>query len=121
MKIHMVSAASAFVVMLGMPIVGLAQTEPAPMPTLAPVSASSPAAMSTPLHKHGGFMRAVRSTGLSAQQRLQIKGLVSQYRQAHPKGSPPDHAAHRALHQAILNVLTPDQQAQVHAALPPRK
>jgi Spy/CpxP family protein refolding chaperone len=50
---------------------------------------------------------------LSDKQRTQIRQLVRQYRQAHPRGSGFDPQAHRQLHQAILAVLTPQQRVQL--------
>jgi Spy/CpxP family protein refolding chaperone len=61
---------------------------------------------------HAGFMRALHGMNLSDQQRSQIMQLMQQYHQAHPQGSAVDPQARRALHQQILAILTPQQQAQ---------
>ena len=58
-------------------------------------------------------MQALKGVNLSDQQKQQIKQIMSQYRQAHPEGSAPDPQAMQQVHQQIMNVLTPDQQAQV--------
>lgn len=50
---------------------------------------------------------------LTQAQRTQIRQLMVQYRQAHPRGSAFDPQARQQLHQQILNVLTPEQRAQV--------
>lgn len=57
--------------------------------------------------------RRWRSLDLTDDQRTQIHALVMQYRQAHPWGSQPDPQARQALHQAILDVLTPQQRTQL--------
>ena len=66
--------------------------------------------------RHGGrhgFMRMMRGVNLSDQQKTQMKQLMQQFRQAHPKGSPPDRQARIQLHQQMLNILTPQQRTQV--------
>ncbi|MBC5816659.1 MAG: hypothetical protein GIW97_08970 [Candidatus Eremiobacteraeota bacterium] len=64
---------------------------------------------------HGGFMRALQGLNLSADQQSRIKALVAQFHQAHPKGSPRDPQAAKALHDQVLGILTPAQQAQLKA------
>ena len=63
---------------------------------------------------HGMWMRL----NLTDQQRTQIRQLISQYRQAHPRGSPLDPQAKAALHQQLLNVLTPEQRTQLQEPQP---
>ena len=63
--------------------------------------------------RHGGMMQRFASLNLSDAQKTQIQNLMTQFRQAHPKGSAPDPAARQALRQQIMNVLTPQQQAQL--------
>ena len=58
---------------------------------------------------------ALRGVNLSDQQKTQIKQIMDQFRQAHPRGSAPDPQARQQLRQQIMNVLTTDQQAQVKA------
>jgi Spy/CpxP family protein refolding chaperone len=59
----------------------------------------------------------LRGVDLSDAQRSQIKQIVQQFRQAHPKGSFTDpqarRQAHQQLMQQIMGVLTPQQRAQV--------
>jgi Spy/CpxP family protein refolding chaperone len=62
---------------------------------------------------HFEFERMMSGLNLSDRQRAQIHQLVQQYRQAHPRGSVPDLKARRELHQQILAVLTPQQQAKL--------
>ncbi len=58
-------------------------------------------------------MRMFKGINLTDQQRTQVTQLMQQYRDKHPKGSTPDPAGRKALRQQMMNVLTPDQQAQV--------
>ncbi|MDE2482899.1 MAG: hypothetical protein KGN02_12000 [bacterium] len=67
-------------------------------------------------HPHG-LMGALRGVSISDTQRSQIHDDITQFRQAHPKGSAPDPQARKALREQIMNVLTPDQQTQVKANL----
>ncbi len=60
-------------------------------------------------------MRMFRNLNLSTAQQQQIKTLFQQFRAAHPRGSMPDKASRRALHQQIMAVLTPQQRAQLKA------
>jgi Spy/CpxP family protein refolding chaperone len=62
---------------------------------------------------HFGFGRVMRGINLSDQQRAQIRQLVQQYHQAHPKGSTFDPQGREQLRQQILGVLTPQQQTQL--------
>lgn len=80
----------------------IAQTPPAP---------GSP----TSAQRHGAFNRALRSLDLTPDQLQQIAQLTKAYHQAHPKGSAHDPAAEKQLHAAIMNVLTPEQQAKFSA------
>jgi Spy/CpxP family protein refolding chaperone len=57
----------------------------------------------------GGGMLAL---GLSEQQQTRIRQLMQQFHQTHPQGSADDPQARQALHQQILAILTPQQQAQ---------
>ena len=66
-------------------------------------------------HHGHGFMRMLHGVNLSDQQKAQIKTLITSYHQAHPQGSQPDPQARKALHDQIMAVLTPSQQAQVKA------
>ncbi|MFN2528931.1 MAG: hypothetical protein ABR584_09485 [Candidatus Baltobacteraceae bacterium] len=66
---------------------------------------------------HGRFMRAIHTLNLSADQQSKIKALVDQFHQAHPKGSPRDPQAAKALHDQILGMLTPAQQVQLKASM----
>jgi Spy/CpxP family protein refolding chaperone len=59
---------------------------------------------------HGGPMA---NLNLSDQQRSQIRQLMMQFRQSHPRGSAPDMPAREQLHQQILSVLTPEQRTQL--------
>jgi Spy/CpxP family protein refolding chaperone len=66
-------------------------------------------------HGHHNGLPGLRGIDLSDQQKAQIKTMTDQYRAAHPDGSPPDPAAHKALEDQVMTVLTPDQQAQYKA------
>jgi Spy/CpxP family protein refolding chaperone len=58
--------------------------------------------------RDGGML----ALGLSAQQETRIRQLMQQFHQTHPQGSAADPQARQALHQQILAILTPQQQAQ---------
>ena len=77
--------------------------------------ATVPAAGAAARHRHNLMMQAMAGVDLSDQQKAQIQQLMAQYRQAHPAGSPRDRNARKQLHQQILAVLTPAQQAQFKA------
>ncbi len=59
------------------------------------------------------MMRMLKGINLTDQQRTQVHQLTQQYRDKHPQGTAPDPAGRKALREQIMNVLTPDQQAQV--------
>ena len=61
------------------------------------------------------MMREMRKLNLSSQQQAQIKQIVTQFRQTHPRGTEPSVQDRQQLHQQIMNVLTPAQQAQFKA------
>jgi Spy/CpxP family protein refolding chaperone len=73
-------------------------------------AATAPAAAHWKGHQHRGFFAALH---LSASQKTQIKQLMRQFRQNHPKGSPRDPAARKQLRAQIMNVLTPQQRTQL--------
>ena len=99
------------------PSVGLAQqTQPQPDAQVQPQSAAPLQAARVRRHR-GFFMQALRSVGLSDQQKTQIQQLVAQYRQAHPAGSARDPQARKQLRDQILGVLTPQQQTELKAKL----
>lgn len=86
-----------------------------------PADGQNPAVYQGPMrhggHRHHGFMGLLHGVNLSAQQKSQIKQIMQQYRQAHPRGSQTDAAARkqsrRQLRAQIMNVLTPEQRTQV--------
>jgi Spy/CpxP family protein refolding chaperone len=67
-----------------------------------------------PGHRHGMFP-LVRRLNLTAQQRSQIRSIVQQYRASHPKGSPRDPQAFRAMRKQVIGVLTPQQRTQLRS------
>ena len=82
--------------------------------------APAPPAQSGTHAGHGkghGMARALQGIDLSDSQRTQIRSLMQQYRQAHPKGSQPDPQARKALRAQIMAVLTPDQQSRLTSNL----
>lgn len=98
---------AALATALAVPATGFAQVQP-------PQGQLSPAQGQGERHRGGfGFMREMRSLNLSAQQQSQIQQLVSQFRQAHPRGSAPDPQARKDLRTKIMAVLTPAQLAQL--------
>lgn len=103
MKLPHLLLSGVAAVALALPVAVIAQTAPAAPPAAA-------------RHHHGpGMMRMFRTLNLTQQQQQQIKTLMTQFRTAHPKGSPPDRAARKALHEQIMAVLTPQQKTQLKA------
>ena len=99
---------AAMVAAVAVPAAGFAQVQPSPAPLSQPFQGQR--------HRHGfGFMHEMRSLNLSAQQQDQIKQLMTQYRQAHPRGSTPDPQARKDLRTKVMAVLTPAQQQQLKA------
>jgi periplasmic protein CpxP/Spy len=89
-----------------LPVAGLAQQAPAQTQSSPPPHH----------HHHGGSMkRLFAGVNLSDQQKTQIRQIMQQYRTAHPSGSPRDPKAMQTVHDQIMKVLTPTQQAQVKA------
>lgn len=68
-------------------------------------------------HRRHGFMRLMRGVTLSDQQKSQMKQVMQQFRQAHPRGSLKTAAerkqAHQQLRAQMMNILTPQQRTQV--------
>lgn len=105
MKTHSILLAAALALCASVTTVASAQQAPA-----APVAPAAGA----PEHHHGMMMRrAFEGVTLTPQQKTQIQQLVTQYRQAHPAGSAPDPQARKTFQEQIMNLLTPEQQAQV--------
>ena len=105
---------AALATALAIPVVGFAQVQPSPGPLTQPMQGQ----------RHGGgfgFMREMRSLNLSTQQQAQIKQLMTQYRQSHPRGSTPDPQARKDLRTKVMAVLTPAQQQQLKADQAKRK
>ncbi len=103
---YVIPAAAAAALLL--PAAAFGQQAPA-------VNDPAPAATQQPSHgrHHGGYMRMFRGLNLSDQQKAQMKQIMQQYRQAHPRGSAPDPQARKQMRTQLMNVLTPQQQAQV--------
>jgi len=97
---------AALATALAVPAIGFAQAQPSAAQLQQPAQGQR--------HQGGfGFMREMRSLNLSTQQQSQIKQLMQQYRQAHPRGSARDPQARKDLRTKIMAVLTPAQQAQL--------
>ena len=96
---------SAAALAMAVPSLALAQQAPGPART----------------GHRAGFVRIVRSLNLSPEQRTQMRQIVAQYRQAHPKGSKPDPQARKALRAQLLAILTPDQRLQLKSDIHRRK
>ncbi|HET9392979.1 MAG TPA: hypothetical protein VFO29_05625 [Candidatus Rubrimentiphilum sp.] len=105
---------AAMVTALAVPAAGFAQVQPSPAPLSQPMQGER--------HRHGfGFMREMTNLNLSAQQQAQIKQLMQQYRQSHPRGSTPDPQARKDLRTKLMAVLTPAQQQLLKADMAKRK
>jgi Spy/CpxP family protein refolding chaperone len=87
----------------------------AAMSAALPLAASAQQQPPSGAGSHHGhpFMKAMRELNLTDAQKSQMRQLISQYREAHPKGSTPDPAARRQLRTQLRNILTPQQQAQL--------
>ena len=66
-------------------------------------------------------MRGMRELNLTPQQQSQIRQLMQQYRQAHPRGSAPDPQARKQLRDKVMAVLTPAQQQQFKTEMSQRR
>ena len=104
---------AALATALAIPAAGFAQVQPSAASLTQPTQG----------RRHGGFgfMREMRSLNLSAQQQSQIKQLMAQYRQSHPRGSAPDPQARKDLRAKVMAVLTPAQQQKLKADQAKRK
>ncbi|GAC1389389.1 MAG: hypothetical protein NVSMB31_05310 [Vulcanimicrobiaceae bacterium] len=91
---------------LALPAVSIAQTVPAAPPPVERMQAGA---------HHGGFMRAMKNLNLNDEQKTKIKALMTAFHQSHPKGSLRDPEAMKALHDQMMALLTPAQQAQFKA------
>ncbi|HLI96584.1 MAG TPA: hypothetical protein VKT72_10930 [Candidatus Baltobacteraceae bacterium] len=107
--IAFVIAPAVLSAMLAVPGQALAQS--APMPNSAMSCGGG----------HGTGVNPMRGIKLTPQQRSEIRTIREQFRAAHPCGSHPSAQARAALHQQILGVLTPAQQAQYQANLSAEK
>ena len=105
--------AGALATAVALPIVGAAQQTPQTGSTQA-----GPQSGTVGTHHHrGGMMGALRQLNLTQDQQSQIKTLMTNFHQAHPKGSAPDKAAMEQLHQQVMAILTPDQQKQLQTIM----
>ncbi|MBV8155423.1 MAG: hypothetical protein JOY98_13440 [Candidatus Eremiobacteraeota bacterium] len=96
---------AALLAALTMPIAVSAQaTQPAPAQTQAQTQQAS--------YEYHRWTKRLANISLSNEQQQQVQHLLDQFAASHPAGSPRDREGARALHQQILNVLTPQQQAQ---------
>ena len=89
----------------------------APAVSLAQQSAPAAGAPAAGARHGFGIGRALRTLNLNEQQKAQIKQLMDQYRQQHPRGSTPDPQSRQQLRDRIMSVLTPQQQAQLRQEL----
>ncbi|HEY1610269.1 MAG TPA: hypothetical protein VGG24_13450, partial [Paraburkholderia sp.] len=58
------------------------------------------------------YLHMFATLGITSQQQAQITGLINQFAQTHPEGSPRDRKGMKVLRQEILSVLSPQQQQQ---------
>ena len=107
MKTRSLLLSLALTLSVAAPLAASAQQAPAP---------AGPSAAGEHMHHHGMMMhRLFQGVNLTAQQKTQIQQIITQFHQQHPQGSEPDPQAREAVHAQIMNVLTPQQQAQVKA------
>ncbi|MDP9017711.1 MAG: hypothetical protein M3N19_05275, partial [Candidatus Eremiobacteraeota bacterium] len=93
----------SMVAALALPVASMAQSAPA-----------DPPAAAGQMHHghHNGFMRAMKNLNLTDDQKTKMKALMMAFHQAHPQGSPRDPEAMKTLHDQMMALLTPAQQAQ---------
>lgn len=101
---------AALVAALSLPIATSAQVIQQP-----PVQAQGQRGGGASQYNH--WMKRLAGVNLSGQQQQAIQGVLGQFAAQHPVGSPRDPQAAHALRGQIFAILTPDQQAQVHAQM----
>lgn len=90
-------------------------------PSAANAQESAPPPRASARHRHPGLLRTIRRLGVSHTQMTQMREILRQFRQAHPKGSAPDPAARKLMRKQLLAVLTPAQRAQLRSELRARR
>ncbi|MDQ2681581.1 MAG: hypothetical protein M3Y21_11285 [Candidatus Eremiobacteraeota bacterium] len=105
MKLTTAFISIAFSATLALPLVALADGS-------APGTTTSVTAQHPHRHHRNPFMSALHSVNLTADQKTQMKSLMTTYKQSHPKGSAPDRAGRKQLHDSMVNLLTPAQRTQ---------
>lgn len=90
-----------------------------------PISASAQVAQPAPAQMQRGsgpavyhhWMKRLSTLNLSVQQQQQVQNVLGQYASQHPVGSAPDPQGRHALRDQIYSILSPAQQAQLHAEM----
>ncbi len=107
------SALIALAVTVAAPLAASAQSAPAAPP--APPAAVAPQPHH---HHHARYLAAIRSLGLTPDQQQQIQGFVRERKAANAGADAATrHVNAKKFRHEILGVLTPDQRAQLHAAM----
>jgi Spy/CpxP family protein refolding chaperone len=113
---------SALALTLALPLAASAQSAPAG-PAIPPPMSSSPAAPAPPAatphhHHHSRYFAAIRTLGLTDDQKAQIRRMVRDTKQSNAGADPATRRANvKQLRAQIAGVLTPDQRAQLQATL----
>jgi opacity protein-like surface antigen len=110
MKIALVAAMLAA---LSMPIAVSAQV------TQPPVQGQQQTSQAA--HEYHRWTKRLAGINLSSQQQQQVQHLLDDFAARHPAGSPRDSEGARVLHEQILGVLTPQQQAQYQQEIQARR
>ncbi len=98
---------------LAFPLAAAAQSAPPPA-----VPAQAAPAQAAPAHHHVRFMDAVRSLSLTPDQQQKIAAFTSERAQANAGADAPTrHANAKKFRHEIVGILTPDQRAQLRAAM----
>ena len=106
---------STLALIIAIPLAASAQSVPAVPPQSAPVT---PAAAPQHHHHHSHYFSAIRTLGLSDDQKAQIRSLVRDTKAANAGADAPTrHANVKQLRAKIAAVLTADQRAQLQATL----
>jgi hypothetical protein len=99
-----IASIAALLAALTMPVAVSAQVTQAPAQTQGQTNQAA--------REYHRWTKRLAGINLSAQQQQQVQHLLDQFASAHPAGSPRDREGSKALHEQILGILTPAQQAQ---------
>ncbi|MEO9263453.1 MAG: hypothetical protein ABI282_05120 [Candidatus Baltobacteraceae bacterium] len=115
MKPTKIVFAGALALAMALPVAAFAQQAPDQAVPAASMQPGAPMSGAESHEHHAGMMQLFKGVNLTTQQHAKIRQMMDTFHAAHPEGSPPDATARQALHEEIMGILTPAQQAQVKA------